>query len=139
MTRIRQFSDKLMQLTYEQLKSHGANIRRFKNTRIHTIDLSQANCVVDDSFVQQLQSHTTLVELNLSDSSITNQAVQHLTHFSKLTSLNLKNTAITGDCVDALLEMQQLKLLILSNTEIAVTTIEEIRPRMINTLIIYLQ
>lgn len=128
-----------MQLTYEQLKSHGASIRRFKNTQIHTIDLSQVNCVVDDSFVQQLQSHATLVELNLSDSNITNQAVQDLTHFSKLTSLNLKNTAITGDCVDALLEMQQLKLLILSNTEIAATSIEEIRPRMINTRIIYLQ
>ena len=70
---------------------------------------------------------------------MTIQAVQHLTHFSKLTSLNLKNTAITGDCVDALLEMQQLKLLILSNTEIVATTIEEIRPRMINTRIIYLQ
>ena len=128
-----------MQLTYEQLISHGASIRRFKNTRLHTIDLSQVNCGVDDSFVQHLQSHTTLVELNLSDSNITNKAVQHLTHFSKLTSLNLKNTAITSDCVDTLLEMQQLKLLILSNTEIAVTTIEEIRPRMINTRIIFSQ
>ena len=128
-----------MQLTSAQLKRHGASIRRFKNARIHTIDLSQANCVVDDSLVQQLQSHTTLVELDLSDSQITNQAIEHLTLFSKLTSLNLKNTAITGDCVDGLLEMQQLKLLILSNTEIAVTTIEEIRPRMINTRIIFLQ
>ena len=128
-----------MQLTSAQLKRHGASIRRFKNARIHTIDLSQANCVVDDSLVQQLQSHTTLVELDLSDSHITNQAIQHLTLFSKLTSLNLKNTAINDNCVDALLEMQQLKLLILSNTEIATTTIEEIRPRMINTRIVYLR
>mgnify|MGYP001303526737 FL=1 len=128
-----------MPLTSEQLKRHGASIRRFKNARIHTIDLSQASCIVDDSLVQQLQSHTTLVELDLSDSRITNQAIQHLTLFSKLTSLNLKNTAINGDCVDALLEMQQLKLLILSNTEIATTTIEEIRPRMLNTRIVYLQ
>lgn len=128
-----------MQLTSEQLKSHGASIRRFKNTRIHTIDLSQANCVVDDSLVQQLQSHTTLVELNLSDSHITNQGVQHLTRFPKLISLNLTNTAINDDCVDTLLEMQQLTLLVLSNTEIATTVIEEIRPRMINTRIVYVQ
>lgn len=128
-----------MQLTSEQLKRHGASIRRFKNARIHTIDLSQANCVVDDSLVQQLQSHTTLVELDLSDSDITNQAIEHLTLFAKLTSLNLKNTTINDDCVDALLEMQQLKLLILCNTEIAATTIEQIRPRMINTRIVYLQ
>ena len=125
-----------MQLTSEQLKGHGASIRRFKNARIHTIDLSQANCVVDDSLVQQLQSHTTLVELDLSDSHITNQAVEHLTFFPKLTSLNLENTAINNDCVDTLLEMQQLKLLVLSNTEIAPTIIEEIRPRMINTRIV---
>ncbi len=128
-----------MPLTSEQLKRHGARIRRFKNTRIHTIDLSQANCPVDDSLVQQLHSHTTLVELDLSDSRITNEAIEHLTLFSKLTSLNLKNTVINDDCIDALLEMQQLKLLILSNTEIAPTTIEEIRPRMINTRIVYLQ
>ena len=128
-----------MQLTSEQLKRHGAKIRRFKNTRIHTIDLSRANCLVDDSFVQQLQSHTTLVELDLSDSRITNEAIQHLTHFAKLTYLNLKNTSINDGCLDALLEMQQLKLLILSNTEITTSTIEEIRPRMINTRIIYLQ
>jgi|TARA_B110000116_G_C16297883_1_gene342380 3-deoxy-D-manno-octulosonic-acid transferase len=125
-----------MQLTSDQLKRHGARIRRFKNTRIHTIDLSEANCVVDDSLVQQLQSHTTLVELDLSDSHITNQAVEHLTFFPKLTSLNLENTAINNDCVDTLLEMQQLKLLVLSNTEIAPTIIEEIRPRMINTRIV---
>ena len=125
-----------MQLTSDQLKRHGARIRRFKNTRIHTIDLSEANCVVDDSLVQQLQSHTTLVELDLSDSHITNQAVEHLTFFPKLTSLNLKNTVINNDCVDTLLEMQQLKLLVLSNTEIAPTIIEEIRPRMINTRIV---
>ena len=128
-----------MQLTSEQLKGHGASIRRFKNARIHTIDLSQANCVVDDSLVQQLQSHTTLVELNLSDSQITNQAVQHLTFFPKLTSLNLTSTAINDDCLDTLLEMQQLKLLVLSNTRITPTVIEEIRPRMINTRIVYVR
>ena len=128
-----------MQLTSAQLKRHGASIRRFKNARIHTIDLSQANCVVDDSLVQQLQTHTTLVKLDLSDSQVTNRTVRRLTLFPQLTSLNLQNTAIDDDCVDALLEMQQLKLLVLSNTQIAITTIEEIRPRMINTRIVYLR
>jgi len=128
-----------MHLTAEQLKRLGAGIRRFKNAQIHTIDLSRANCVVDDSLVQQLQSHTTLVELNLSNSHITNQAIHHLILFTRLTSLNLANTAVDDECVDALLTMQQLKLLVLSNTEIATTTIEEIRPRMINTRIVYLR
>ena len=125
-------------ITSEQINSIGGQTRRFKSGFLHTVNLREAEIVIDDQWVKQLIGQTKLVELNLEGTAITDLALETLRKLPSLETLDLSETHITDHALDTLQNMHHLKVLALTSTEVTQEKIREIRASMLNTRIAYI-
>lgn len=125
-------------ITSEQINSIGGQTRRFKSGFLHTVNLREAEIVIDDQWVRQLIGQTKLVELNLEGTAITDLALETLRKLPSLETLDLSETHITDHALDTLQNMHHLKVLALTSTQVTQEKIREIRASMLNTRIVYI-
>ena len=125
-------------ITSEQINSIGGQTRRFKSGFLHTVNLREADIVIDDQWVKKLTGQTKLVDLNLEGSDITDSALETLSKLSSLETLDLSETLITDRALDTLKNMHHLKVLALTSTQCSQEKIREIRAAMLNTRIIHI-
>ena len=125
-------------ITSEQINSIGGQTRRFKSGFLHTVNLREADIVIDDQWVRQLIGQTKLVGLNLEGTAITDLALETLRKLPSLETLDLSATHITDHALDTLQNMHHLKVLALTSTQVTQEKIREIRASMLNTRIVYI-
>ena len=117
----------------------GAELRLTKSGKIYTLDLSQVP-QWPAGWWSEMQKLTAVRELLLSGGEISDAEISELIDSSQLRrlhTLDLSHTGVTDAGLEKLALRKEFKLLKLTNSHVTAEKVQQLRPRMVGTRIIF--